>query len=265
LTISLFWHLVRLSFKQQLAYRLALWAGLATNLFFGVLRAVLLIALYGSHGEVNGLSLQDAITYVGLTQAMIAFLTVFGSFELMNTIISGAIGSDLLKPVSFFVYWAGRDLGKSLVNLFGRGVFFLLIYSLFYPLQMPGSGAQWIFLLFSLLLAWGLSFAWRFLLNLAAFWSPDSRGILRIGFTLTQFLSGFIMPLRLLPDWFTNTVLWTPFPSMVDTSVQIFLGTLSNTALWNALLLQLFWFLVLAGACQWVLRAGVRRLVIQGG
>lgn len=265
MTISLFWHLVRLSFKQQFAYRLALWAGLATNLFFGVLRAVLLIALYGNRGEVNGLSLEGAVTYVGLTQAMIAYLTMFGSFDLMNTIISGAIGSDLLKPISFFSYWAGRDFGKSLVNLFGRGVLFLIIYNLFYPVQIPSRVDQWIFLLVSLILAWAVSFSWRFILNLAAFWSPDSRGILRIGFTLTQFLSGFLMPLRLLPDWFTNIVRLTPFPSMVDTSVQIFLGTLSNVAMWNALLIQLFWFLVLAGASQGLLRAGVRRLVIQGG
>ena len=265
MAISLFWHLVKLSFKQQLAYRLALWAGLATNLFFGILRAVLLIALYGGRSDVNGLTMNGAVTYVGLTQAMIAYLTIFGSFDLMNSIITGAIGTDLLKPVSFFVYWVGRDFGKSLVNLLGRGVLFILVYSLFYPMVIPNRLEQWVYLVVSLILAWLVSFSWRFLVNLAAFWSPDSRGILRIGFTLSQFLSGFLMPLRLLPDWFTNLVRLTPFPSMVDTSVQIYLGTLTGSQMWDALLLQLFWFLALAGGSQLVLRAGVRRLVIQGG
>jgi ABC-2 type transport system permease protein len=265
LTISLFCHLIKLSFKQQLAYRLALWAGLATNLFFGILRAVLLIALYGERGEMNGLSLPGAITYVGLTQAMIAYLLIFGSFDLMNTIVSGAISTDLLKPVSLFVYWLGRDFGRSLVNLFGRGVLFVAAYSLFYPVTLPNRPEQWFFLVISLVLAWLVNYSWRFLLNLAAFWSPDARGILRIGFTLTQFLSGFVMPLQLLPDWFNQIVKATPFPSMVDTSVQIYLGTLSNSAMLNALWLQFFWFLALAGLAQFVLRAGVRRLVIQGG
>jgi len=263
--MELFWHLVKLSFKQQIAYRMALWAGLATNLFFGLLRAVLLIALYGGKGEVNGLTIGAAVNYVGLTQAMIAFLTIFGSMDLMNTIYTGAIGSDLLKPVSYFVFWMGRDFGKSLVNLVGRGVLFLLLFSLFYPIQVPGRLDQWLVLGLSLILAWLVSFAWRYLINLAAFWTPDARGSLRIGFTISQLLSGFIMPLRLLPDWFTTVAQFTPFPSMVNTSVEIYLGTLSGAQVWNAIWLQLAWFLARAGLAQLALRAGVRRLVIQGG
>jgi ABC-2 type transport system permease protein len=263
--MTLFWYLVKLSFKQQLVYRMALWAGLATNLFFGLLRAVLLIALYAGRSEVNGLSAGAAVNYVGLTQAMIAYLTLFGSMDLMNTIYTGAIGSDLLKPVSYFIYWMGRDFGKSLVNLVGRGVLFLLLFSLFFPVQVPGRLDQWLLLSLSLILAWLVSFAWRYVANLAAFWTPDARGILRIAFTLSQLMSGFIMPLRLLPDWFSAAVQFTPFPSMVNTSVEIYLGTLTGTQVWNALWLQLVWFLVLAGLAQLILRAGVRRLVIQGG
>jgi ABC-2 type transport system permease protein len=263
--MTLFWHLVRLSFKQQLAYRLALWAGLATNLFFGLLRAVLLIALYAGRPEVNNLTIQGAVTYVGLTQSMIAFLTLFGSMDLMNTIYTGAIGADLLRPVSFYFYWLGRDFGKSVVNLVGRGVIFLLIYNLFFPIQLPGPLDQWLVLAVSLILSWLVSFTWRYLVNLAAFWTPDARGILRIAFTLSQFLSGFVMPLRLLPDWFSTLVQYTPFPAMVNTPVEVYLGTLTGARLGQALWLQLVWFLLLAGLSALVYRAGVRRLVIQGG
>jgi ABC-2 type transport system permease protein len=263
--MALFWKLIQLSFKQQLAYRMALWAGLATNLFFGLLRAVLLIALYAGQTSVNGLSMSGAINYVALTQSMIAYLTLFGSMDLMNTIYTGAIGADLIRPVPYFLFWMGRDFGKSLVNLVGRGVFFMLAFSLFFPLTCPSGLDQWLDLVLSLLLAWLVSFSWRYLVNLAAFWTPDARGILRIAFTLSQLFSGFIMPLRLLPDWFTGLIQYTPFPSMVNTSVEIYLGTLKGPAMWNALWLQLVWFLALAGLSEWVLRAGVRRLVIQGG
>ncbi len=257
--------LINLSFKQQLMYRMALWAGLATNLFFGLLRAVLLIALYGESSQVNGLTLNNAVTYVGITQAMIAFLTIFGSMDIMNTIYTGAIGSDLLRPISYYWFWLGKDLGKSLVNLFGRGVLFLLFYHFFFPVQLPAGVEQWGWLLVSLSLAWLVSFSFRFLISLAAFWTPDARGFLRIGFTLAQFLSGFMMPLRLLPDWFSSLVSFTPFPSMVDTSVQVFLGTLGESDLVRALGVQLVWFVLLAGLAQFVLRAGVHRLVVQGG
>ena len=263
--MNLFWHLIKLSFKQQLAYRMALWAGLATNLFFGVLRAVLLIALYGQRGEVNGLTVQGAVTYVGLTQSMIAFMSLFGGLELTDAIYSGAIASDLLRPVSIFTFWMARDFGRSLVNLLGRGVLFMLLYGLFFPISLPQNLATWLLLCVSFLMAWLLNYSWRYLISLAAFWTPDARGFLRITGTVFQLLSGFIMPLALLPDWFVSLANLTPFPSVVNTSIEIYLGTFQGSQVWNALFTQVIWLLLLIAVGEVVFRAGIRRLVIQGG
>jgi ABC-2 type transport system permease protein len=52
---------------------------------------------------------------------------------------------------------------------------------------------------------------------------------------------------------------------MVNTSVEVYLGISSGPALWTALGTQLAWFLLLAFICRLALRAGLRRLVIQGG
>ena len=109
------------------------------------------------------------------------------------------------------------------------------------------------------------SYSWRCLLNLMAFWTPDARGLMRIGFTASQFLSGFLMPMRLYPDWFAKLCSFTPFPALFNTSIEAYLGIIRGSDLWLALANQLFWFLILAALVQIVLSAGVRRLVIQGG
>lgn len=36
-TMRLFWEIVALAIRRQLTYRAAIWAGLATNVFFGLL------------------------------------------------------------------------------------------------------------------------------------------------------------------------------------------------------------------------------------
>lgn len=260
-----FWRVVGLSFQQQLTYRTAILAGLFTNLFFGVLRAAVVIALYDGRGEVNELTLQGAITYVAISQGMIAFLQIFGSTDLMNTVYNGSIGSDLLKPLHLFTFWMARDLGRAVVNLIGRGVFLLALFMLFYPIYVPSGLKQWLLLPLAMGLGWLVSFAWRFLVNLAAFWTPDARGYARIAFTVSQLFSGFLMPMRLYPDWFVELCHLTPFPAMFNTSVELYLGILSGQDLWLALLNQVIWFVILAAAAQLVLLAGVRRLVIQGG
>jgi ABC-2 type transport system permease protein len=263
--MKLFFRIVRLAFQQQLTYRAATLSGLATNFFFALLRVAVILALYKGQDQVNGLSLHGAITFVALTQGLIAFLFVFGTWDVMGTVYNGSVGADLLKPLHLFAFWMARDLGRSLVNLILRGLLLLALFALVYPIVYPTRLEQALALLLALSLGWLISFAWRFIVNLAAFWTPDARGVGRIAFTISGFLSGFIMPLRLYPDWFANLCRLTPFPSLVNTPVEIYLGTLSGRDMWLALLGQLFWMLAMAALSELVLRAGVRRLVIQGG
>jgi ABC-2 type transport system permease protein len=263
--MAFFWRLAVLSLKQEMTYRTAMVVGMAINLFFGLLRTMVLVALYNGRAEVNGLSLQAAITFVGLSQGLIIFLRVFGSFDLIQTVYSGAIGSDLLKPTSLFKFWLAKDLGRALFNLFTRGILFMLLFSFFYRLILPHRLDQWFFFLLSLWVSWLATFAWRFLVNLSALWTPDARGVARMAFSLSQFFSGFIFPLRLMPDWFYRFCYLTPFPSMLNTPIEIYLGTLSGLDMALALLSQAAWFFILTVIGIVVMRAGLRRLVVQGG
>ena len=263
--MRLFWKLVQLAFRLQLTYRAANLAGLATNFFFGLLRAAVLVALYDARQEVAGISLQAAITYTGLSQATISFLSFFGWRQVMNSVYSGEIAADLLRPLDYFGFWLARDLGRAVASLLVRGVTIMVAYALVFDITVPRDWRQWLLLGLSLTLSWLISFGWAFLVNLAAFWTPDARGVGRLAFGLSWFLSGFLMPLRFFPDWFVTLCKLTPFPSVVNTVVEVYMGVLSGPEIARALLAQLLWVVLLFSACQLVLRAGVRRLVIQGG
>jgi len=263
--VNLFWQLAKLSFQRQFSYRAANLAGLATNFFFGLLRASLMVALYRTRVEVNGISLQQAVTFTGLSQAVIAYLNLFGWWEVINQIRTGDIASDLLKPINYFTFWLAQDVGRAVAHMLARGITLLLAYALFYDIILPSSFLQVLAIGVSLVLGLLISFAWRFLVNLSAFWIPDSRGIGRVAFSLTYFLSGFLMPMRFFPGWFVRLCSFTPFPYMVNTVTEVYLGIITGPELWFALLLQAVWVCILFGTCQLVLRIGVRKLVIQGG
>lgn len=263
--MGVFGRLVLTSARRQMAYRVAMWAGLATNLFFGLLRAAVILALYGGKESVNGLSIAGAITFVGLTQSLIAFTTIFGSMDIIKSVYSGDISSDLLRPMNFYRYWLGCDLGGSLVNLVSRGLVFMALFAIFYPILFPQSITIWLSFLVALALSWLVSFSWRFLVNLSAFWTPDAVGIGRGLFGLAQILSGFFIPLRLMPEWFGRFCEFTPFPSMVNTPVEVYLGVLTGWDIVRALGFQALWLILLIVICQVVYRAGLQRLVIQGG
>jgi ABC-2 type transport system permease protein len=73
------------------------------------------------------------------------------------------------------------------------------------------------------------------------------------------------MPLRFFPEWFQRLCYLTPFPQMVNTPIEIYLGQLNPAQTVQALSVQVTWIIVLVILGQVTLMAGVRRLVIQGG
>ncbi len=263
--MALFWEISKRSFQRQLSYRAAALAGLGTNFFFGVMRVAVIVALYGARSQVAGLSVEGAITFTGLTQAIIGFLSLFSWVDVINSVYTGAVGTDLLKPMDYYSFWLAQDFGRAMAQLLMRGGPMMLAYMLFFNVTAPASLSQWAALAIALLLGWLVSFSYHFLVNLASFWTPNALGIGRFAFILSWFLSGFFMPLRFFPDWFVQICYLTPFPHMINSIVEIYVGALTGPELLLVLLGQAAWVLILFLACQLALRAGIRRLVILGG
>jgi ABC-2 type transport system permease protein len=256
------------SFQRMMTYRAATLAGIATNFFFGLLRAYLFIAVFAASGQtqIGGYSLRDAITFTALTQVIgmpIAILQWW--WEVMRTIRSGEIVSDLTKPFHYFGFWLARDLGRAAFHFIFRGLPILLFFPLFFELRWPDSLAHWGLFLLSVLLAVLISFCWRFLINLSAFWFLDAMGIGRFAWLTMTFFSGFLVPVAFFPDWLRYVVNLTPMPAMVNTPIEVYLGIVQGTELWAALGSQLAWAVGMGLLCEWVYRRGVRRLIVQGG
>ena len=263
--MALFKHVTLLAVRRQLTYRTATLAGLATNFFFGLLRAYVIIALYGARTNVAGLSLSAAITFTGLTQATIAVINLWGWYDLSHTVESGEIATDLLKPMDFFAYWLAQDLGRVLVNLLLRSLPIMLFYVLAFRITTPPSAIDGLYFALSLGLAWLINFSFRFATNLTAFWVVNAAGVIRLATTLSLLLSGFLMPLRFFPAWFQRLCALTPFPAMINTPIEIYLGVRAPAAIVQGLYTQLAWALALVLLSYGLLRLGVRRLVVQGG
>lgn len=259
---GLYLALARLGFRRQFAYlQAALW-GLVTNLFFGLLRISILLALFDGRPQVAGLTGGDAVTYVALTQTFIASFSLFGWAEFMRTIHRGEVATDLLRPLDLLASWAAQDAGRAAGQFVLRGLPMLVLFALLWGARMPALPPE---TLLSVVPAWACGFAYRFLVNCAAFWSPDAVGIGRFAWVLLGLGCGFLMPLRLFPDWLRAALAWTPFPSMLNTTVELWLGLKTGAAAWGALGVQMGWTVALLGLCAWVLRRGLGRLEVAGG
>jgi ABC-2 type transport system permease protein len=134
-----------------------------------------------------------------------------------------------------------------------------------FGLRWPSSLGAWLAFATSIVLALIVSFGWRFLLNVTAFWTTDARGLGALANTATMFLGGFVVPIRYFPDWLQPLVLALPFASITQTPADLFVERVSGADVPALLLLQLAWVVFFLGAAQLVTVLATRRVVIQGG
>ena len=259
------WELAVRGYRRYAAYPAATWAGILTNTVFGFIQAYVLLALFETRDDIGGYDATDALTYVWLTQAMLATVGIFGESDFAQRIQRGDVATDLIRPVHPLRAGLSADFGRALYHAVFRGLPPLVVGAIVFDLTAPSNPLVWVVFLVSVGLAIAVSFAFRFLYNLSAFWMLDYRGAMRIAVALAAFFSGFIIPVRFFPEWLQTLAYATPFPSMLQLPVDVFVGATTGTELVATLAMQLGWLIALVAACYAAFSQGTRKLVVQGG
>jgi ABC-2 type transport system permease protein len=265
--MRLYWEVARRALQRQLAYRTENLAGLVTNVFFGYLRAAVFVAVYQNANTTNvgGYNAQAAVSYMWITQAMIMIVALWNWWDVEETIRTGDVVSDLSKPFVFLGFWLARDVGRAAYFVVFRAGPILLAGQLLFGLHWPSTAVAWLAFLLSVVLALVVSFGWRFLLNVSAFWTTDARGLGSLALAATMFLGGFVVPIRYFPDWLQPWVLALPFASITQTPADLFVERVQGVDIVSPLLVQGFWAVALLGCAQLATLLATRRVVIQGG
>jgi ABC-2 type transport system permease protein len=213
---------------------------------------------------VAGFTLNDAISYTWITQSLISIGAGWLNRDLGTSIYSGDVITDLTRPWNFYGYWLSRTLGENAFNLLVRGTITYTFGVLTFHARLPALGEL---LAFGTAISLGMlvSCAFSFMVNLTAFWLLDNAGVMIIANISLSFLSGFYLPLNFFPPWLAQIARSLPFQAITGLPAEIFLGHIRGDAFGSALALQAFWAVVLTLLGLLMLRAAVRKVVIQGG
>ena len=255
----------RTAFRRQLVYRWANFAGLLTNIFFGAIFSYVIVALYHARPVVNGYNVQDSLRYTWLVQAMVMVVLPFGWYDLMQTIRSGEVVSDLSKPCDFYLYWFSREIGRNLYYLLFRTIPIYGAGMLLFSIGLPGQWQFWLAFAFALPLGAMLGIAYRFLYNVIAFWILEARAVALLAGVVAMFFTGSYVPLPLFPSWLRLIADWLPFAGLMSLPAEVFMGKVAGNAIWFELGRQGCWVVLLTLFVRALSRVATRRVVAQGG
>ena len=241
-------------------------AGAFTNTVFGLIRAYITVGAIGAAGgTLAGYDAKAGITYAFLAQALIAPVNIFTWNEFALRVRTGDVAVDLARPVDPQLAYLASDLGRATYSLVPRGLPPMLAGGLVFGLAMPTAALPYLLGAISLLLAVMVSFACRWLANLAAFWLLDLRGVMMIYVLASGLLSGHLLPVHWFPGWLAAIANATPFPSIIQTPIDIVTGRAAGVDALALIGVQLGWLVVALSVGRLVFAAGTRKLVVQGG
>jgi ABC-2 type transport system permease protein len=253
-------------FRRWATYRQAAAAGVFVNTVFGLIKLSILLGVAdAAGGMVAGYDDVGFSTYAWMSQGLIAVVMIFGWTELAERVRTGDIAVDLARPVDLQMAWLAADGGRAAWALLSRAIVPIAFGAATFGFRVPHDPAAVLLLPVSVAAAVAVSFAGRFLVNLTAFWLIEIRGPVLVYVLVSGILGGHLIPVQLFPRWLQVVAYATPFPSLVQSPIDLVTGQASG---WQAALLvavQLAWALALLALGRVVLRRATRRLVVQGG
>lgn len=258
----------RAGFRRYATYRQATIAGLFTNTVFGFLRTYVLFAVVAGTGVgvAGGYDREQLATFVWVGQGLLATVGMWAWTELADRIRTGDVIGDLLRPIHPVANYLATDLGRAGYAVLTRFVPPVLVGLIFFDCYLPRDWYTVPLFALSTSLAVVIAFGARYLVNATAYWLTDIRGPFMAYMLGSGVLAGLHFPLRFLPDWL-SVVLWvtTPFPSVLQTPLDIVVERDPGPLRLALVGVQVFWAVVLLAAAALVQRRAERRLVIHGG
>jgi len=260
----------KIRFMNNLQYKVAAWAGLATQFVWGGMYVLLYIAIYKYSPVEKPIELDQLTTYVWLQQAFLALIMLWyrdsGLFEL---IISGNVAYELARPVSLYPMWYTRLLSHRLAGVSLRFLPIILVSAVLIPypygLSAPVSLPAFLLFLATMLMGLFLTVAYSMIISISMFMTMSPVGSLTLFGLVSELLAGMIVPLPLMPEAMQKILMILPFWLTGDFPFRIYTGHIAVGDALYGVVMQVVWATALiALGVVWLTRIR-RKIIIQGG
>ncbi len=201
------------------------------------------------------------LTYVLGSSIIRAVVLSSRSIDAQGEISSGDLNNHLLKPFNYFFYWIARDVSDKALNIFFSIVEIVLLISIIQPpIFIQSNPVTILFFLTSVTLAAILYFIFSFIISMSTFWFYQYNGWAQrfLSFVFIESLAGSLFPIDILPQPFANFVSVLPTAYFIYFPMQIYLGRISNQAIFYGFGIILFWIISLYLISQFLWKQGLK-------
>lgn len=259
----------KLKFISGLQYRSAAWAGILTQLFFGLIYIMVYVAFAESGSGSLSMKLGSLTTYIWLNQAFFALIyQLYKDPELFTMIRNGDISYELSRPKNMYFMWYFKGLGQRLSSVLMRFLPVILITSLLpypYGLELACSLNNFLIFIISLVMGTLLVVALTTLYPILTLMTMNEKGIVNTFMIIGDILSGLVIPIPFFPEFLKNVSSYLPFQYISDLPFRLYVGDISITLGIRGMIVQFIWIIILIILGNILLKRNLKRVIVLGG
>jgi len=251
-----------------LQYKISALSGLTTQFFWGIIHIFVYIAFY-SHTNISSITLKELICYVWLTQSFFSLVYLnIKDKETLESIKNGTVAYELCRPYDLYTWWYIKHLAKRIANVTLRSIPLLTLAFVLpqpYGMDLPISTLSFILFILSLMLGAIIITSINIIIETLSFFTMQDKGVSSIFYTVGDLLSGFILPIPLLPTIVVMITEYLPFRLIGDLSFRIYSGNILIPYAIKSILLQIVWIIALIVIGKLLMKKALKKVSIQGG
>ena len=252
------------SFKEEVIYRIEFIMSIIGSIVYIVVFWFFWNAIFKTYGaeSLKGFTLPMMITYSSISAILVLYSRSFIEFSIEENVKTGFISVILTKPVNYPLYHLFRELGATLFKFLTRGIPIFLTAFFILNIFLPSSPIFFV----SVFLGFFINFFIALITGFWSFWTSGSIwGIRFARQVIADILSGAIIPIFLFPAWLSNIAYALPFQATQSIPLLIYIGKINGLEIFNALLVQVFWIILLGGLSLVMWKSAEKKTLSYGG
>ncbi len=259
----------QLRFAMGLQYRIAALAGISTQFFWGLMEIMIFRAFYRTDASAFPMTLSATTSYIWLQQAFLAFFTAWMmENEIFDSIVNGNIAYELCRPIDIYNMWFARSIANRLSRAVLR-CFPILFVAAFIPypygIAAPAGPAHFLLFIVTLFLGLAVMVSFCMLVYVLTFFTISPQGLRILFVSCVEFFSGALIPLPFFPEKIRQVMELLPFASMQNVALRIYSADMNRQEIERAVLLQIFWLIVVTLSGKLLCKAAEKHITVQGG
>lgn len=258
---KILFQIILISMKEWSAYRVNMLMLLLTAPLAMLAQYFIWNSVYSTNKSINGMNLNQILTYYAITTILNAFLNDDIATALRSHIYNGSLSTILQKPVSYFFYSFSQKIGKKTISLLIEVLPLAIIFILIFKINLMPQNLIWTII--SIALSFIHVFFVNYCIGITAFWLIDNWGITMSANILATLCSGMLIPLVFFPEVIQKVLFILPFQFMYYIPTRVILGSYELAGIsmspYQIVLLQFVYVFLMGYMTYFLWRKGIKK------